>query len=715
MKVMFPSRALTIVGLAMLGQALHAQNSSQLFGPVFLRSSPAGVGYTTSNPPYIFNTTTLSVTCGATPTATLSGPAMLADGSAPVVSGGQLQPGGNLLVDNNVLVTVTPNGGSAGPKTNICTGDGLGQQGQFPPTDFTNSCFIDPPYRSLTGTFSGKNPDTATTQYGESANPQTYDFLAGVAPIDISSLLSTAANKTASIKVDLDDEGGVLVGSTVFITTNCTINGVGAGTVGGNPINGSQGQGTGQTFTFNPNVAGEKGVQFGYDVTGALPSLTGNTDGSIPQVADVPVNPSTFPSVYLSGTSFSTANCIIHSGEVLADGVTPACKLYTLQCLKSDGSLSGANCPVSSQVNEVVNDLFDGPQFQIYDIHNKSGGIIHEGMGFLMASDTWPGAGTSPSLTNCSFDPASGPNIVNSPCPLNLLTSFTGPGAFSGTGLTTNPNSEFISIYGVPLDKTGVSVVGEEDGNWVNTGTPTIKFNVQAPDLTPAAPGYPYIMVKNVKKVVPGASSYRPQPIKSVSYGITTPQTVPNPINEPIGADVTLANPNSGCAPGALTLLTQPNFKTSDTVSSGAALSDGQYLLHFYAQDCAGTQELNFTMDPLTKVWSTNFFTRPINIDTKKPVITIVSPTGTPSYTKGSTVYVSYYCTDAGFVPGGPNTGSGVTKCGTKSYGTGSTFNTGTIQTKLDTSTTGSKTYKINAQDGADNESSVTVHYTVTN
>ncbi len=48
--------------------------------------------------------------------------------------------------------------------------------------------------------------------------------------------------------------------------------------------------------------------------------------------------------------------------------------------------------------------------------------------------------------------------------------------------------------------------------------------------------------------------------------------------------------------------------------------ADGQYLLHYFAQDCAGTEELKFTQDANLS-WSTSFYTVPINIDTVAPTI----------------------------------------------------------------------------------------------
>jgi hypothetical protein len=715
MKVMFPSKLFVIaVGLVLSGQVLNAQ-SIQVLSPVYTRPSPSSANYVT---PYTIAAATVSVTCpvGVVPTGTLSGPLMLADGSAPLLSGdGKLQPGGNLLVDNNIVVTVTPFGGPAGTPRNVCAGGANdGSVGPSNPPDLTNNCF-NQTYRNNVANITGQNPDTFTYQfaaytsltppvpasYPAAPNAQTPDFFGGVPPADISNDLYPASGQTANIAIALTDEGGSLASSTIFLQTNCTINGVGAGTIGGNPITGTQG--SSQTFTFNPDKKGLKGVEFGYDVSNA-PS--GGKNGAIPTVSDNPIRQSDFQQFYVPKTSFSTANCMVHDGEVLADGVTKACKLYTLLCLDPSNlkGPAGANCPVSNQPNEVIDETFDGPQFNLYDIHARNGGVVHEGIGFLMASEAWSEDVLNSSKTDCTFDSSSGA-VAGLPCPQNLLNSFTGPGVFSGTGLTTNPNSEFISIYGVPLDKTLITVAGENSSNWVNKPTQKLAFDVQAPDLTPSPNGaYPYININNVKSKVPGADQYRPQPVKSITYGITSPGSVPNPRDEPISADISKLNPDTVCPSGALDSLTQPDFVTSDN----QALSDGKYLVHYYAQDCAGTQELLFTMAPGTTIWATSFYTRPLNVDTKAPAIVGLVVPSPGSFKKNSTVYATYSCTD-------DPSGAGVVLCGSTTYSSESTYSTGTVKTKLNTSSIGSKSLVIPATDGAGNSSSATITYTVTN
>jgi hypothetical protein len=690
----FSATPAVLIGLVLCSQSAMAQTTSvQIFGAVNVRSSESSATHAT---PDIFSSTTQNLTCGASPSAILSGPLMNGGGTAPALTeGGALQGGGSLLVDNNILVTVTA--GETVNAANVCTGGT--SDGNFPDGTFGNlgpNCFTSG-YQGIAGSLIGDDPDTA--EVPANTGP-TIDYLGGVAQIDISSLLVPGAQQ--SVNIGLADYGGELVSSTIFLTTNCTVGGVtGPATVSGNPISGTNDQGTTQTFNFN-TLTGQQ-VGFVYDVTNANTqgTLNQNQDGSIPQTSDMPVDPSTFQPSYVAGTSFATSNCLVHTGELLADGTTQACKLYTLTCVNPlNSNEAGANCPVSAVNNEVIQDVFDGPQFNLQDIFTPFG-TFHEGIGLLMASEPWPmtSGAPSPQPGPCTFDPSSGLGSV--PCPQNLLISFSGPGGFGGKGLTTNPNSTFISIYGVPEDLTSVSVTGELPDHWVNTSTPKVKFVSQAPNLSTAA------LVQNGRgmKPLPGAKNYIPAPIASITYGISPANSVPLPINEPIAGDTTLES-SADCAAAPFTAKKEPNF--APPVQTLPTLEDGQYLLHYYAEDCAGTQELEFTKAPVTESWSTNFYTVPINVDTTPPAINnlSLSPAG-PSFEMNSKVYATFNCTDAA-------TGAGVVQCGANTYAPESTYATGTLTVKLSTVPAGSKTFTVYAVDGAGNVTSTSIHYTVT-
>jgi hypothetical protein len=629
--------------LALVVPAMTAQNSIQLFGPVNVRASVTGTSY---DAPNTFNSTNLNLTCSASPiTAVLSSSA---NGT------------GNVLVDNNIQIS-TSSPSVTGP-VNVCTGgtsdstsDGLSQ-----------NCF----------TAGYESPASGGRLTGQ--DPDTFVGTGGVKPIDISGSLAQGSNQ---ITINLVDDGLYLANSTLYLNTNCTLIGVtGPASITGNPISKTTptpSQLT-QTFPFNPTT--NQQVQFTYDLSKAQAAGTLSiTDGTIPGTEDLPVDPATFQSVYVPNTSFATSSCLIHTGELLNS--QPACKLFTLECAVGTGATeSGAQCPISSMPNELFQDIFDGPSFTLPDIQTPNNGpTFHEGVGFLMASEGWIGG-------PCTFDPASG--LQNLPCPQNLLTSFTGPGKYAASGYTSHPNSTFIPVAGVPEDLTTVTVANQQPGGWVNKQTFNVTLSSQPPVLTGTN--------------LPGAAAFAAAPIQSITYGISPASNVPVP-GTPVSTDATVTNsvscPTTNPAGG-----TPPAFTT--TVPVNVIDGDGNYLLHYYAQDCAGTQELSFTQDG-TGSWSTSFYTVPINVDTIAPIVAS-GPTLSPSngsYMVGQPVTATYSCTDER---------SGVVRCGASTFSPSSpVLNTGALTSSVDTSTPGAKTFTVTAVDAAGNQSSASVGYVV--
>ena len=676
MKVRFsPGFFAMSCGVVMLAQGLVAQTTTQLFGPVNVAQSITGVSFAN---PYTFNATTLSLDCSA----------LASDAAVEAIISGPASDG-SLLVDNDILVTATSGGTTQGP-VNICPNtDTNGGEGIY-----TNNCFTGT-YGGVAGSILGQNTDTFLETNG-----------GGVPEIDLGNSLPGGFNlivpgQMNSVTIAVTDEGEEVASSTLSLTTNCTLGGVSSGTVSGNPITSNAGSKT-QTFTFNSNTGSNTQppqiVSFVYDVSQV--SNAGN--GTTPKTSDAPLAQADFQTKYAPKTSFATSNCLIHTGEVLTDGTTKACKLYTLVCTNpSDGTTSGANCPASVVANEVVKDLFDGPAFSLQNIYTK-GDTFHEGIGFLMASDDWTPTSGGP----CAFDPNAYP-LGSLPCPQNLLVSFSGPGVFSTQGLQTRPNSTYISIYGVPEDLTSILVPGEWPGHWSNTPTPKVYFSSEAPNFSKGA------SIQSGKKLVPlpGAANYIPAPIDSITYGISLASSpLPLPVNEPIQDDTTLSNSaysSSGCpvpTPSSPGPNVQPNFTPLPVTLPH--LADGQYLLHYYAQDCAGTQELLFTQDN-TGSWSTNFYTRELNIDTTAPVVSPITLTPAGPYKPGTTVTASYSCSDA-------TSGAGVVQCGTYIFGTETNYGTGTLKSKfIATVPAGSKKLIVSAVDGAGNTSSSSFTYTV--
>ena len=111
-------------------------------------------------------------------------------------------------------------------------------------------------------------------------------------------------------------------------------------------------------------------------------------------------------------------------------------------------------------------------------------------------------------------------------------------------------------------------------------------------------------------------ANFLPAPIASITYGISTASNPPMPGN-PVPGDTTLTNtiacPTSSYPTDPVaTVFTPP--QQSIPITGG----DGMYLIHYFARDCASTEELKFTQD-MTGSWSTSFYTVPVNVDTQPP------------------------------------------------------------------------------------------------
>jgi uncharacterized repeat protein (TIGR01451 family) len=628
-------QGLAAVCIAATASAVSAQTAIQLFGPVNVRPSTQGTGY--GNQAKTFNSKMLNLSCPSPVHATIS--------SSP-------DGNGNVLVDNYVSLSVGGNG-----PVNICR-NGVEENGG------QQDCFTSS-YQSQAsnGGLNGQDPDGFVST-------------GGVSPIDISNQLWPGMIQT---QISLVDTGGYLTSSSLYLVTNCTSQGItGPGLITGNPIPSSSPTNPqlAQSYPFNPTT--NQQIQFTYDLSQAQASgKLSIPNGSTPSTANLPLSPATFPS-YLTGTSFATANCLVHTGEVLNG--SPACELYTLACqIGTNPSQSGALCPVSQVRNEIFQEVFDGPNFTLPDVAGTDGLTFHQGVGLLEAKEEWSGG-------SCVFDPAS--SIANLLCPQNVLTSFSGPGAYRSGGSGQSPNSTFITVAPVPEDLTAVAVTGQQPGYWINSHNATVNFVSTPPALA-------------------SSNNFVASPIQSLTYGISSASSVPQP-GSPVPGDITL--PNTACpAPGSSNPPPASVFKPSAQDISVSA--DGNYLVHYFAQDCAGTEELQFTQ--AAGSWSTSFYTFPINVDTVAPVV-LSGPTLSPapstnggvadSYLVGQKVTATYRCTDDR---------SGIVKCGTSTYAPGTTLDTGNLTSPVDTSKAGPATFTVNAVDAAGNKSSASVNYQV--
>jgi hypothetical protein len=628
-------------GLAAFAPAIAAQNSILLLKDFPVEPSVSGV---TPSSPYTFQKTIQQLNCAASPIkAKLSS---TQDG------------GGDVLVDNYIDLTVTPSGGSAAGPVNICK------------SVFAPNCFATVRYlvSAVLEGATGQDPDTYIVPY-LNPNHLTLDNYAGVAPIDISKYLVGGAQQVEFDLVDLGNpDSGYYANSTLYLDTNCTPAGVSGSGVVINPVppnSNPSNPPVENTFTFNNNT--NQGIQFSY----TLPTGTTVPTGLVEQVSDSAVEQTAFPGG-VTGTSFSPASCLLHAGELDSNG-NPACKLYLLQCTTSSNSTpSGENCPAGSE-DEIFGETFDPTSL-------PTSLPAHTGFGLLMGSDAWNG------VTACTFP--SGSAQYGQICPQNLLYDLSGPGSVNDNGRSTQPNSTFISVYGVPEDTTTVTVGGLHTGNWVNTATPSVSFSSAPPA---------------------GSAPFVAAPIQSIAYGLFGPldSTVPLPANEPTLTDGVLTNPTP--CPAAGSPYTASTFAPAAFPVS-LDEGDGVYQLHYYAQDCAGTQELQFTYAPVAgsasypnPTWRTSFYTQAINLDTVKPTVTapVLSPSG-GSYVLGQTVTAGYSCADDR---------SGVVNCG--SHAVAAALSTGPLSDAVATSSLGNQTFTVTAVDAAGNQSSQSVNYTV--
>ncbi len=631
-------QGLAAVCIAATASAVSGQNAIQLFSPANVRLSTQGTGY--GDKAKTFNSTILNLNCTASPVhAILS--------SSP-------DGNGNVLVDNFISVSV--NGKSAVDICKYGTTEHDGQQQNCFNTTYAS--------QASEGKLTGQDPDGLASS-------------GGVPAIDISNRLWPGQIQAQITTVDT---GGDLSSSTLYLVTNCTNEGIsGPGNITGNPISSSNPTSQQLTQNYAFNSSNSLQVQFTYDLSQAKSAGTLTIpDGSTPSTANTPIDPTTFTTHYLQGTSFATANCLLHDGELISG--SPACNLYTLTCqVGTDPTQKGALCPVSQERNEFFQEVFDGPSFTLPDIPGTNNLTFHQGVGFLEAADGW-GGGT------CVFDSSS--SIHNQLCPQNVLTNFSGPGMYRSGGPGQNPNSGFITVAPVPEDLTKVSLSPQpQPGNWINKQTAVVSFA-----STPPA--------------IQSNNNFVAAPIQSLTYGISSSSNVPQP-GSPISTDKTVLNsacPTPGSNPPPATVFTP----APQTISVS---EDGTYALHYFAQDCAGTEELQFIQTAGS--WSTSFYTFPINVDTVAPIVAS-GPTLSPapstnggvanSYLIGQKVTANYSCTDER---------SGIVKCGTSTYAPGTTLNTGNLSSAVDTSKAGAQTFTVPAVDAAGNQTSAAVNYTV--
>jgi len=606
-----------------------AQNGVLVLPPVYVAVSNASAS---ASNPVTFGTNSVTLSCPQTGISAFV--SSTGDGSA------------NVLVDNYINLSVAHGTGTPSTPVNICSGGVVEGSGQ-------NDCFTTG-YQTpaSNGQLTGDDPDGAITTAG------------GIAPIQIGSYLAPGAN---TVTLSTIDTGGYLTSSSLYLNTNCTQGGVsGAPTVNGNIITTSNTATLTQTAPFSTGT--NLNVQEVFDLS------TAQTDGDLniipgafPITTLTPLSLGDWQREYVQGTSFSTANCLLHYGA-LSQG-RPACAVYKVVCQVGQGTTppSGAQCPTSTVRNEVFEDVFDGPAFSLPDIV-VGNSVFHQGIGYLMTSDSWTGG-------PCTFDPNSG--VANDFCPLNLLTQFSGAGGYGSKGTTNSSNSSFVTVAPVPEDSTSAHVWFSGKDPWVDNLTVHVDFFSKPPSVP--KPNNDFVAA----------------PIASVTYGYSLASDPLPSTLFPLPGDTVISNTPCPAAVG--------DVKATDFYAPEQTITfpaDGQYLLHYFATDCAGTEELKFVKTNGT--WSTTFYTTEIDIDTTAPMIAsapalLQAPStinGKTGYPVGSTLQATYSCADAL---------SGVAKCGTAVYA-GGVRNPSPVVSTLDTSSPGTKTFTVNLTDAANNK-----------
>jgi uncharacterized repeat protein (TIGR01451 family) len=623
----FPTTANGTPTVALSGAA----GAIKLFDPINVAASNPNA---TLQNLFAFKSETLSVSCAGTPTATLS--------SSP-------DGLGNVVVDNFLSLNTTGTPQTTPITTtnlvgNVCPAGGPSDQSQ-------NDCFTSAYQNAASGGgLDGTNPDT----FANASNGVLQGGAAGgVSPINVNGQFS---GNTTSATVTLLDGGGEVASSSLFLVTSCSSGGVQTGgTITANPLNPNQPGSLTPDFPFNTTS--------GKHITFSTNFLSANTfDGvTTPSTSDTGLNQTQFAAL-VANSSAAPSICILLSGEVASDRVTPLCKAFTITCTNSSGMSAGANCPQSLARTMLFETKLDSPD----TINIPTDGST--GPGLLMGTDGWV-ASAAPCGTFASNDGVEAGQL----CPQNPLTEFKGTGDPISGSTPRGVNSTFIPVLNMPLPQTAVTTTpAPVHAGWVNSRTVTINFS-----SVPASYSGP------------GVNGFTPAPIGSFTYGTETP--VPDP-TFPASGDTTI--PNGTCPTG-----TAANpFNNSVPVTYA---SDGTFNnVHYFATDCASTEELLFTQNNNASVNWASYKTVSIKIDTMPPTI---APSFTPSSTGnvfavGETVHVAFGCMDER---------SGIYSC----LGTGGLTDGGTVNTSA--SQVGPHTFTITATDNAGNTTTQMVSYQV--
>lgn len=629
-----------------------ALGAFELFPALNINASRfAGVTWPNS-PGNPVNTASVALSCPAEPRAVLS--------SSP---DGQ----NNVFQDNTITVTNTVNNTTT-TTSNVCYGGDtnfLGFQG-FP--GGSTNCF-QAAYESAAAGFFGANPDV--TVIGEGEFPPSFVSVYGVQPLDLMNptfgdnriFPAILVPGPQTLTVTLLDAGGDLGSAALHLVSNCTASGVTTGgAIVAPPIDPNSPGSLVPTFPFN-NTNGQH-IQFSANYLNSENTTT-FAPNTVPQVSDTAVPPASFAAL-VHGTSAGPAVCMRFNGELDANN-NPQCKAFTITCTIGTGPASGTNCPQSTARNILFKATFDSVDTPTSQSQIAPG----TGPGLVMGTDNWVA-----SATNCTFE-AGGP-LANQLCPQDPLTQFVGGDPIAG-GTTRTTNSTFIPVLNMPLPITIPTVPSANLLGcllpsilpcWQKSTSVSVKFFA-----SPAI--YPFF------NPLP-ANGFTPAPIQTVTFGTNPATTVP-PVPDTtysVPNDIVLNNAGScPLVPGGI-FATNKTTITNDT-ATGQPFAEGRYILHFFATDCAATEELKFQVNSNPNAnWAT-FKTVQLNIDLHPPTIAVTNKVvNTNSH--GGTVKLTFNCSDP--VLADSSAGSGVVTCGPFLFfavaNTGSVTNTFSVKTQ---------------------------------
>ena len=697
-----------------------AYGALKLFDATTVAASVNGASFSNL---YTIGSKGLNLSCPASPVAVLSS---TPNGLDTLMSG---EPAGigNLLVDNyislsinNTPVQLTVNGIPNSPAGNVCQGSDAAPD-NFGGT-FQQECFS-AAYRSFITSLVGQNTDAITA----AGNSLLNGAAGGIPYLNVSTFFPSGPEVQAS--VSMQDAGGYVASSTLFLVTDCQQTGiVPGGTITGNPITGTNPASQTQTFTFDSapgqNISFTSSEQEAIQQT---PSLAPN--GTVPQVTNFGIRQELFDEL-VANTSAGPAVCLRMTGEVDPATGQTLCKAFKIVCVDpGTGMASGDNCISGT---DTARNLYDSAQFASPDAptgvnflqsacanfmlvaHQVANGTCAVssppgpnpttliGPGFLLGSDNWLTQNNTIgqplySSTNCTFIGT----LAGDPCPLDTLTQFRGAADPLPGGTTGGRNTVYVPVVNKPLPFTHASIQGQMNG-WENSGNVTANFTSYAATYNPTTTNPPSngFMSAAPYSLTYGISSVS-VPVPDPTYAVPGDASNPNAYTSSQFA-APLCNANGGITP--------PSFSSS-AVFEG--LAEGLYNLHYFTTDCALTEELLFNpsgqqlKDPTANWASFPFLT--FGVDKTLPKIT----TPAVAVSNSKVVTATYTCSDTVSTI----VNSGIAQCGPFNQVLSGTPLTGPLSVPI-TDTTfpnalGPHTVTVTAKDAAGNTASSTVSYSV--